>query len=82
MTMIIWVYSPGSDSTSMVPPCCRMMSLVIASPRPVPWLVGLVVKNGLNILSMISWGIPGPLSLMRISTSSCLPLVASQTVGA
>ena len=34
--IIISVYSPGSDSTTMAPPCSRMMSLQIERPRPVP----------------------------------------------
>ena len=81
MVISISVYWSGSDSTWIDPPCWRIMSLVIASPRPVPWLVGFVVKKGLKIFSMMSWGMPGPLSRIRISTSSSRPLVNNQTVG-
>src|SRR3954451_17544299 len=46
------VKTPGSVSTSILPPCCfTMMSCVIERPRPVPSPAGLVVKNGLNIFS-------------------------------
>src|SRR5215471_15400920 len=45
-----------------------MMSWHIESPRPVPSPVGLVVKNGLNIFSFTSGGIPVPLSRILIST--------------
>ena len=33
-----------------------------------PWSGGLVVKKGLKMSSMMSGGIPLPLSLIRIST--------------
>jgi len=40
------VNTPGSVSTSILPPCClTMMSLVIERPSPVPSPVGLVVKK-------------------------------------
>jgi hypothetical protein len=65
------VNSPGSVSTSMLPPCCfTIMSWLIDRPSPVPSPEGLVVKNGLNIFSLISSGIPVPLSRIRISTLS------------
>ena len=57
------------------------MSLDSAKPSPVPWSVGLVVKNGLKILSTTSGGIPLPLSRMRISTVSGVRCVASHNVG-
>src|SRR5439155_8761036 len=63
------VNTPGSVSTSIVPPCCfTMMSWLIDRPSPVPSPAGLVVKKGLNIFSFTSKGIPVPLSRMRIST--------------
>jgi hypothetical protein len=37
-----------------------------AIPHPVHYPVGLMVKNGWNILSIIFWGIPLPLSLTSI----------------
>ena len=57
------------------------MSLEMASPSPVPWSVGLVVKNGLKILSMMSSGMPMPLSLIRTSMCSAPRRVASHSVG-
>ena len=67
------VYCPGSVSTSILPPCCfTMMSWLIDRPSPVPSPAGLVVKNGLNIFSFTSAGMPVPLSRMRISTVSPL----------
>src|SRR5215469_12745605 len=39
-------------------------------PRPVPSPAGFVVKNGLNILSLTSGGMPVPLSRILISTRS------------
>src|SRR4029077_18890501 len=53
------VNAPGSVSTRMVPPCClTMMSWVIDKPSPAPSPAGLVVKNGLNIFSFTSRGMP------------------------
>ena len=77
----ISVNPPGSVCTWMVPPCSRTMSADMARPRPVPLPAGLVVKNGVNILSTISGGMPSPLSLMRISTLSGPRLVASDSAG-
>jgi hypothetical protein len=37
-------------------------------PSPVPWPVGLVVKNGSKIRSTTSGGMPVPVSLIAIST--------------
>src|SRR5262245_40786586 len=65
------VYSPGVVSTSIDPPCClTIMSWLIDRPSPVPSPAGLVVKNGLNIFSFTSGGIPVPLSRIVISTQS------------
>src|SRR5437868_12408368 len=70
-TILNSVKSPDSVSTSMLPPCCfTMMSWLIDRPSPVPSPVGLVVKNGLNILSLTFSGMPVPLSRIRISTLS------------
>ena len=57
------------------------MSLESESPSPVPWSVGLVVKNGLKIFSMTSGGMPIPLSRMRTSRWSSSRFVFSQIVG-
>src|SRR5262249_23941036 len=63
------VKTPGSVSTSILPPCCSTtMSWLIESPSPVPSPAGLVVKKGLNIFSFTSRGMPVPLSRIRIST--------------
>ena len=50
-------------------------------PRPVPSPAGLVVKNGLNIFSLTSGGMPVPLSRILISTLSPRFLVAADSVG-
>src|SRR5258705_8558743 len=68
-TILNSVKSPGSVSTSMLPPCCfTIMSWLIDRPSPVPSPEGLVVKNGLNIFSLTSCEMPVPLSRIRIST--------------
>ena len=68
---MISVNSPGCVSTSIEPACClTIMSWLMERPRPVPSPVGLVVKNGLNIFSFTSGGIPVPLSRILISTRS------------
>src|SRR5262245_35303052 len=65
------VNSPGVVSTSIEPPCClTMISWLMERPRPVPSPAGLVVKNGLNIFSFTSGGMPVPLSRIVISTRS------------
>src|SRR5258705_9862419 len=76
------VNSPGRVSTSIDPACClTIMSWLRERPRPVPSPGGLVVKNGLNILSFTSGGLPLPLSRMLISTQSPKSLVAAARVG-
>src|SRR5450759_2402405 len=81
-TILNAVKSPGSDVTSMLPPCCfTIMSWLIDRPSPVPSPEGLVVKNGLNIFSFTSSGIPVPLSRMRISTVSPRFLVVARRTG-
>src|SRR2546430_912975 len=63
------VNAPGSVTTSILPPCCfTTMSWLIDRPSPVPSPAGVVVKNGSNIFSFTSSGMPVPLSRMRIST--------------
>src|SRR5262245_17933875 len=65
------VKEPGSVTTSIIPPCCfTMMSWLIDSPSPVPSPAGFVVKNGWKTFSLISGGMPIPLSRMRISILS------------
>ena len=67
--ILISVNSPSCVSTSIKPPCClTIMSWLIERPSPVPSPGGLVVKNGLNIFSSTSGGIPVPLSRIFIST--------------
>src|SRR6476620_9043852 len=81
-TILNSVKSPGSVSTSMLPPCCfTIMSWLIDRPSPVPSPAGLVVKNGLNIFSFTSAGMPVPLSRILISTRSPRLLVAADSVG-
>src|SRR4029453_6251147 len=76
------VNSPGCVSTSIDPACClTMISWLMERPSPVPSPAGFVVKNGLNILSFTSGGMPVPLSRMRISTRSPRFLVAAARVG-
>ncbi len=40
------------------------------SPSPVPFSLGLVVKNGSNIFDMTASGMPGPVSSMETCTWS------------
>src|SRR5262249_1875147 len=76
------VNSPGWVSTSMVPACCfTMMSWLMDRPSPVPSPAGLVVKNGLKILSLTSAGMPMPLSRMLISTRSPRLRVTAVSLG-
>src|SRR5262249_61758544 len=76
------VKTPRSVSTSIVPACClTTMSWLSERPSPVPSPAGLVVKNGLKIRSLISGGIPVPLSRMRISTLSPRSLVVAVSFG-
>ena len=50
-------------------------------PKPVPSPAGFVVKNGLNIFSFTSGGMPVPLSRIRISTRSPRVRVEATRVG-
>src|SRR6266481_3674334 len=76
------VNTPGIVSTSILPPCCfTTMSWLIDRPSPVPSPAGLVVKNGLNIFSFTSNGIPVPLSRIRISTLLPRLFVVALSVG-
>src|SRR5215204_4488620 len=81
-TILNSVYSPGLVSTSIEPRCCfTTMSWLRESPRSVPSPAGLVVKNGSNIFSLTSGGMPVPLSRIRISTRSPRFRVAAKRVG-
>src|SRR5438876_6199643 len=81
-TIVNSVNCPASVATSILPPCCfTTMSWVIERPRPVPSPAGLVVKNGLNIFSCTSAGMPVPLSRMRISTVVPRFFVVARRVG-
>src|SRR4029450_5935228 len=76
------VNSPGRVSTSIDPACClATMSWLRERPRPVPSPGDLVVKNGLNIFSFTSGGMPLPLSRILISTRSPRSLVAAARIG-
>src|SRR5260221_221882 len=76
------VNDPGSVATSILPPCCfTTMSWLIDRPSPVPSPAGLVVKNGLNIFSFTSKGMPVPLSRIRISTRLPRLFVAALSTG-
>jgi hypothetical protein len=56
-TILNLLKSPGSVSTSILPPCCfTMMSWLIERPSPAPSPDGLVVKNGLNIFALTPSG--------------------------
>src|SRR5262249_40749205 len=80
--ILISVNWPGCVSTSIEPPCClTIMSWLMERPRPVPSPAGFVVKNGLNIFSFTSGGIPVPLSRIVISTRSPRLLVAAARIG-
>ena len=57
------------------------MSWLIDRPSPVPWPVGLVVKNGLKMRSRTSGGMPLPLSRIRTSTVSPRLRVVTVSVG-
>ena len=57
-----------SFAARMLPPCEMTISLLIASPRPVPSPGGLVVKNGSNSRGRADSCMPGPVS--RIATST------------
>ena len=73
--MVNAVPLPTSLSASMDPPCSSTIRWQIASPSPVPSPTGFVVKKGLNILSRISAGIPGPVSETTISICDSPPLL-------
>src|SRR5262249_30033205 len=49
------------------PPCASVMERQIVSPIPIP--LALVVKNGLKILSAVSWSSPTPLSFTNTRPS-------------
>ena len=68
---------PCSVWTSTVPPIMSTMFLVMAMPRPVPWVLLTVEvrsrSKGEKIFCTNSWLMPIPLSLIRNSYSA-LPL--------
>ena len=57
------VPSPTREETEMSPKCSFTILNTMVSPSPVP--KGLVVKYGSKILSMISSGMPVPVSATR-----------------
>src|ERR1044071_8234250 len=67
---ILNVVFPGSDGTSIFPLCWFTMFCATSRPSPVPFPIGLVVKKASNILSMISFGMPGPLSVIETRENS------------
>jgi hypothetical protein len=62
------VPQPGADSTLICPPLCVMIPWAMARPSPVPFPISFVVKNGSNILAMVSSSIPHPESVMTTRT--------------
>ena len=61
--------SPGRDSTRRSPWCFfTTIRQAMSRPSPVPSPTGLVVKNGSKIRSLMSSGMPGPLSPTSTST--------------
>jgi hypothetical protein len=63
--------SPGTVSTSIVPPCfCAITEWARLSPWPVPTPTPFVVKNGSNTRALTSGVIPGPSSAISIRSRS------------
>ena len=56
----------GIEDATIFPPCRCIICLQRLRPIPLP--CSLVVKNGMNILSITSGSIPGPLSETNIDT--------------
>jgi hypothetical protein len=78
-TILNSVKSPASVSTSILSPCCfRMMSWLIDTPSPVPSPDGLVIKNGLNILSLTPSGAGDSLVVMDVSCRAAQPCAGRQ----
>src|SRR5215831_11376975 len=63
----------GSLSTAILPPCSSTIFETIGRPSPTP--SGLVVKNGLKMLSRSFGSMPEPRSITAISTISPASLV-------
>ena len=59
---------PGALSAKIEPPCFSTIRLVTGSPSPIP--LALRVKNGSNTRLAVSVSMPGPVSVMRISSSA------------
>ena len=64
---------PGRSKTCILPPCARTMDWQMASPRPLPGRfdcrAGCLRKNGSNMQSRSSRGMPGPSSSTLNSNS-------------
>ena len=54
----------------MRPPAVRTSPSATKSPSPTPCTASLVVKNGSKMRDRISAGMPGPLSVTSMRTSS------------
>ena len=54
--------------TSTVPPLCLTIPNTVERPSPVPLPISFVVKNGSKIFSMISGGMPSPVSSTSMRT--------------
>src|SRR3989442_237357 len=54
----------------MPPPCCFTRPYTVASPRPVPFPAGLVVKKGSNMCVRVSSSMPTPVSPTERQTCS------------
>src|ERR1035437_7616813 len=65
-TILKVVPLPSSLSTVISPICC--VTTCFTSGSPIPKLSPFVVKNGSNILLMISFGMPDPVSDMESNT--------------
>ena len=59
---------PGSLSIASVPPDSRTTAYTCDRPSPVPWPVGLVVKNGSIARARTSSVMPDPVSVTASST--------------
>ena len=64
----------GLFFTEIVPWCCSIMDLQLASPNPVPSC--LVVYRGSKILFNLSSGIPGPESSILITVFT--PIISDE----
>ncbi len=67
-TNVTVVPEPGVLRMRMLPPDWRTKPYTIASPRPLPWPNGLVVKNGSNSRGSSFASMPLPVSVTSICT--------------